>query len=263
MPARAHAPRQPWAGRQQPLCGGGATWRPPAHRRFHTGTARMSTSVQAAAQAQQPDAAPHCKAPQEAARKAKPAARRGGLRPGAVPPSAWDLRGVAVYAAFLAAAGAYFWLRAEGVCAMGPYAWCARTSACHGHPPASVLGGRLAALRSPAARVQLPAYELTLRSRARRARRAASPFVVHHATALSRDYVASILLASATYVCPNEQCALCRYGALVLAGEALGACSVVLYGLCIIRAALPSPALGMQPATDGADQAFHVQACTH
>ena len=112
--------------------------RPPDAQDLHTGTARMSTSVQADAQAQQPDAAPHCKAPPEVARKAKPAARRGGLRPGAVPPSAWDLRGVAVYAAFLAAAGAYFWLRVEGVCAMGPYAWCASILACHG-----VLGGRL------------------------------------------------------------------------------------------------------------------------
>ena len=48
----------------------------------------------------------------------------------------------------------------------------------------------------------------------------------------------------------------------MLAGEALGACSVVLYGLCIIRRALPAPAPGAQPATDGADQAlaFHVQA---
>ena len=124
MPARAHAPRQSGAGRQQPLCRGGAP-QAPACRRQLTGTARISTSTQAAAQAQQPEAAPHCKAAYEAAREAKPAARCGGLRPGAAPPSAWDARGIAVYAAFLAAAGAYFWLRAEGVCAMGPYAWCA------------------------------------------------------------------------------------------------------------------------------------------
>ena len=42
-----------------------------------------------------------------------------------LPPSAWDARGAAAYAAFLAAAAAYFWVRAHGVAAMGPYTWCA------------------------------------------------------------------------------------------------------------------------------------------
>lgn len=80
---------------------------------------------------------------------------------------------------------------------------------------------------------------------------------------LGRQIELSVLCwLTITYVWRIEQCALCRYGALVLAGEALGACSVVLYGLCIIRRALPAPAPGMQAATDGADQAFHVQART-
>ncbi|KAK9821120.1 hypothetical protein WJX81_000795 [Elliptochloris bilobata] len=126
-----------------------------------------------AEEAQQPQATPLlCKAPPEASWPITPAARRG-LRPGALPPSAWDARGIAAYTAFLTAAGAYFWLRAEGVRAMGLYAW---------------------------------------------------------------------------------------YGALVLAGEALGACSVALYGLCIIRRALPPPAHDLQRATEAAaDQPFHVQ----
>ena len=67
---------------------------------------------------------------------------------------------------------------------------------------------------------------------------------------------------AATIVWRIKQRPLCRYGGLVLAGEALGACSVVLYGLCIIRRALPAPAPGMQAAADDTNQAFHVQART-
>ncbi len=45
-----------------------------------------------------------------------------------LPPSEWDARGAAAYAAFVAAAAAYFWVRTHGVAAMGPYTWCAASA---------------------------------------------------------------------------------------------------------------------------------------
>lgn len=176
------------------------------------------------AQAQQPGTAvPLPKPPLTAAQEAAHAARGTWLRSGAAPPSTWDARGLAVYLAFMATAAAYFWVRAEGLRAMGPYAWC------------GLSGSR--------ARCPVPCDKVETIAR--------SVHFCHYQVGVSWFGVPG------TIEHVFDVCAARRYGVLVLLGEALGACSVVLYGLCIIRRSLPLP---REPARGNpAAQPFSVQ----